>query len=69
VDSTICMDNVLVATSVWKRREDLKAKRNALFKKYAEHPYYVRLALEIKALDDEIADCTRKIEEEVRARQ
>jgi len=50
-----------------KKREVLKAKRNALFNQYVKHPHYVHLALEIKVLDDEIADCTQEMEQETRS--
>ena len=48
---------------VWKRkREDLKNKRSPLFKSYRKSPNDVRLALEIKMIDDQIAECTQQIE-------
>ena len=50
-----------------KKREVLKIKRNSLFKEYTRHPNDLRLALEIKAIDDEIAECTHKMEEERRS--
>ena len=55
---------------VWKRkRDDLKVKRNALFETYTKDFQNFHLAREIKALDDEIADCTQHVEEERRAEQ
>ncbi len=61
----------MVATAgVWKKkRDDLKAKRNSLFENYAKHPQNFQLAREIKALDDEIADCNQHVEQERRAEQ
>ena len=61
----------MVATAgVWKKkRDDLKAKRNALFEIYTRDPQNISLAREIKALDDEIADCTQHVEQERRAEQ
>ena len=48
---------------VWKRkREDLKNRRTALFKRYEKSPGELRLALEIKSIDDQIAECTQQIE-------
>jgi len=48
---------------VWKRkREDLKNKRSPLFKRYRKSPNDLRLALEIKMIDDQIAECTQQIE-------
>jgi hypothetical protein len=53
---------------VWKKkRDDLKSKRNSLFEKYAKHPEDFQLALEIKKMDDEIADCTHHVEQERRS--
>jgi len=55
---------------VWKKkRDDLKTKRNALFEIYTKDFQNFHLAREIKALDDEIADCTQHVEEERRAEQ
>jgi len=61
----------MVATAgVWKKkRDDLKAKRNSLFETYTKDPQNFHLAREIKALDDEIADCTQHVEQERRAEQ
>jgi hypothetical protein len=41
-------------------------KRNLLFKEYVGHPNDLHFASEIRTIDDEIADYTRKIEQEVR---
>jgi hypothetical protein len=61
----------MVATAgVWKKKCDtLKAKRNAVFATYAKDPQNFHLAREIKAIDDEIADCTQHVEQERRAEQ
>ena len=61
----------MVATAgVWKKkRDDLKNKRNLLFETYTKDPQNFHLAREIKALDDEIADCTQHVEQERRAEQ
>jgi len=56
-----------VASVSKKKRDDLKAKRNSLFEKYAKHPQDFYLALEIKKLDDEIAECTQYVEKERRS--
>ena len=37
------------------RREGLKVKRNMLFAEYLKSPTNTRLALEIKSIDDDIA--------------
>ena len=50
---------------VWKRRrEALQDRRTPLFKRYERSPNDLRLALEIKAIDDQIAECTRQLERE-----
>jgi hypothetical protein len=49
------------ANSPKKNREELKNKRKALFKLFLENPMYTRLALEIKALDDQLADWTQHL--------
>jgi hypothetical protein len=56
--------------SVWKKKRDaLKAKRDALFETYENDPQNFHLAREIKEIDDEIADCTQHVEQERRAEQ
>jgi hypothetical protein len=47
---------------VWKRkREDLQSRRTPLFKRYERNPSDLRLALEIKTIDDQIAECTQQM--------
>jgi hypothetical protein len=59
---------MVAAAGVWKKkRDDLKAKRNSLFETYTKHPQDFHLAREIKALDDEIAECNQHVEQERRA--
>lgn len=55
---TACMANdVLVSPDVSKKKRDaLKTKRDSLFKEYTKRPNDHHLALEIKKIDDEIAD-------------
>lgn len=54
---------VTARAGVWKRkREDLKNRRTPLFKRYEKSPCDLRLALEIKSIDDQIAECTQRIE-------
>jgi len=40
-----------------KKRDVLKTGRDSLFNEYTKHPHKHELALEIKKLDDEIAEC------------
>ena len=59
---------MLATTDIWyQRREILKTKRNLLFEEYVSHPNDFHFASEIKTIDDEIADYTRRIEQECRA--
>jgi hypothetical protein len=61
---------MVAAAGVWKKkRDDLKAKRNSLFAAYTKDPQNIGLAREIKAIDDEVADCAQHVEQERRAEQ
>ena len=40
-----------------KNRQELKSKRNQLYKLFLKNPMYTRLAVEIKAIDDQLAEC------------
>jgi len=54
---------MLVTCVNWKsRREDLKAKRKPLFARYLKNPNDIRMALELKHIDDRIAECTERME-------
>jgi uncharacterized protein (DUF2461 family) len=44
-----------------QNREDLIAKRNLLFQRLLNSPKSIHLAIEIKALDDQIAECTQRM--------
>ncbi len=39
-----------------KKRDELKVKRNLLFDEYLKKPWDTRLALEIKVMDDQVAE-------------
>lgn len=39
-----------------RKRDELKAKRELLFELYLKHPMDTRLALEIKIMDDQLAE-------------
>ena len=54
----------MLATSVdWKsKREELKAKRKPLFTRYVKNPNDIRMALELKHIDDQIAECPERME-------
>ena len=44
------------------KREALKTKRNLLYKRYLKNPQDTHRALEIKILDDQVAEFTRQID-------
>jgi hypothetical protein len=56
---------VLASRNLWqKQRDELSDKRNSLFQKYSRNPQDLQLALEIKKIDDEIAEFTDKMRRE-----
>jgi len=58
-------NQVLASRNLWqKQRDELSDKRNSLFKKYSRNPQDLELALEIKKIDDEIAEFTDKMRRE-----
>jgi hypothetical protein len=53
------------SAGTWKtKREDLRSKRTPLFEKYKKNPNDLLLALKIKVIDDEIAECTEHMQRE-----
>jgi hypothetical protein len=44
------------------RRDQLKAKRKQLFERFVNNPADTHLALEIKMIDDQVAECTQQME-------
>jgi hypothetical protein len=46
-----------------KKREELKAKRAPLAKQLEKNPNQIHIALQIKVIDDQIAECTRLIQQ------
>jgi hypothetical protein len=44
-----------------KVRDDLKVERAKLFEHFLKHPMDTRLALAVKIIDDQIANCTEWI--------
>ena len=51
-----------------KKREELKAQRNLLFERYLKNPLDTRLALEIKAIDDQVAESIKQTERKTGSR-
>ena len=46
-----------------RKREELKAKRNLLFQQFLKNPLDTHLALKIKTIDDQVAECTEQMEQ------
>jgi hypothetical protein len=66
--NTLIAPTSLVGTDDWKqKRDELKAKRNSLFNEYLKRPHDFHLASAIKPMDDEIAVCTEKLNQEQRS--
>lgn len=49
-----------------RNREELIAKRNLLYWRFLANPKQIELAIEIKVLDDRIAESTQRVVEEER---
>ena len=52
-----------------EKRDGLRARRKPLFERYEKNPNDRRLALEIKEIDDQIAECNQQIEHNRKARE
>ena len=55
---------MLTTLDVQKRKSELKARRKPLFEWFEKNPNDTSLVLEIKIVDDQIAECTQQIERE-----
>lgn len=49
-----------------KKLQELKTEREPLFRRLAGNPAEIHLALEIKIIDDQIAECNRLIQNKKR---
>ena len=49
-----------------RRLQELKAEREPLFQRFADHPNEVHLAIKIKSIDDQIAECNHDIQLKIR---
>ena len=49
------------AIDVLRKREELKTQRSLLFTRFLENPLETQLALKIKIIDDQIAECCEKM--------
>jgi hypothetical protein len=52
-----------------EKRDGLRARRKPLFERYEKNPDDRRLGLEIKEIDDQIAECDQQIERNRKARE
>jgi hypothetical protein len=50
-------------------REKLKAKRDQLFERFSKNPRDIHLAAEIRLLDDQLAEFTRRHDEKTASRR
>ena len=55
---------MLTTLDVQKRKSELKARRKPLFEWFEKNPNDTSLVLEIKIVDDQIAECNDQIERE-----
>ena len=55
---------MLATSDIQKRKLELKARRKPLFEWYEKNPNDTNLVLEIKIVDDQIAECNQQIERE-----
>jgi hypothetical protein len=53
----------LKGTMPQKKREELRARRGPLFQRFENNPNQIHLALEIKIIDDQIAECNHLIQQ------
>jgi capsid portal protein len=50
-----------------KKRGELKAKRDLLFEKYLKHPMDTQLSLEIKSIDDQLAESNKPLKRTIKS--
>ena len=55
-------NRMLGTSDLRKRKLELKAMRKPLFERYEQNPNNTSLVLEIKIVDDQIAECTQQID-------
>lgn len=58
----------VIPSSTMTKREELKAERNLLFKRFLRNPHDTRLAVKIKLIDDQVVACAEQMEQEIKAR-
>jgi hypothetical protein len=52
-----------IAVDRKRKHEELKARRNLLFAQFLKNPLDTRLALEIKFIDDQVAECAEQMQQ------
>jgi hypothetical protein len=52
-----------IAVDRKRKHEELKTKRNLLFAQFLKNPLDTRLALEIKIIDDQVAECAEQMQQ------
>jgi hypothetical protein len=50
-----------------KKRGELKAKRDLLFERYLKQPMNTQLSLEIKSIDDQLAESNKPLKRTIRS--
>jgi hypothetical protein len=50
-----------------KKRGELKAKRDLLFERYLKQPMDTQLSLEIKSIDDQLAESNKPLKRTIRS--
>jgi hypothetical protein len=55
---------MLPASQAQAKLRELTDRRKPLAERFEHHPEAIHLALEIKAIDDQIAECNRQIQAE-----
>jgi hypothetical protein len=51
-----------------QNRNQLMIQRNVLFERFLNNPMEIRLSLEIRAIDDQVAECNERIRVETKTR-
>jgi hypothetical protein len=51
-----------------KRREEVRVRRESLFQRFEKNPDQMHLALKIRVIDDQIAECTHLIKQKRKTR-
>jgi len=54
----------------WKKvRQELRTKRTEVFDRFVKDPSKIRLAIEVKLLDDELLECAEHLQRERQAEE